>query len=316
MIEEKVLNSYTGKIKEVKLGSGEIKVGGETCFPFYLWEGEAPNKVLLGLEILDEEPSDWADSLAQIYQEVWKEPVGWAKKCAELGAEFILIRLVGTHPDSKKHGAQQASELVEEVSKAVSLPLVVYGSGVKETDASVLQKVADRVKDNFLLLGPADEESYKLVVAPVLPSNHNVIAFSPVDINIAKQVNILISQMGMPLERMVMDPTTGALGYGLEYTFSILERLRLAALVQNDEMTQLPIVCTVGQEAWKTKEARVSEKEEPGWGEKEKRGIAWETLTAVTLMLSGANLISLRHPESLKLLKEVREELISLKRGD
>lgn len=315
MIEEKLLNSYAGKVKEVEIGSDGSKVGGETCFPFYLWEGEMPNKVLLGLEILDEQPADWPDSLAQVYGEVWEEPVTWAKKCFEMGAEFLLIRLTGTHPDSQKHDANQAADIVEEIRKAVNLPLVVYGSGSKENDPSVLQKVADRVKDSRLLLGPADEENYKLVVAPVSPTNHNVIAFSPVDINIAKQVNILISQMGLSTDRIVMDPTTGALGYGLEYTFSIMERLRLAALVQNDEMTQMPIICTVGQETWKTKEAKVSQNEEPSWGDEEKRGIAWEVITAVTLMLAGADLISLRHPESLKLLKETREELFSLKRG-
>lgn len=315
MIEEKLLNSYSGKIKEVELGSDGLKIGGETCFPFYLWEGEMPNKVLFGLEILDEEPTDWANSLAQVYREVWQEPVAWAKKCAEAGAEFLLIRLTGTHPDKQKHDANQAADLIEEIKKAVHMPLIVYGSGSKETDPPLLQKIADRIKDSRLLMGPADEESYKLVVAPISPTNHNVIAFSPVDINIAKQVNILISQMGLPLERIVMDPTTGALGYGLEYTFSIMERLRLAALIQSDEMTQLPIICTVGQETWKTKEAKVSKDEEPTWGDEEKRGIAWEVVTAVSLMLAGANLVSLRHPQSLKLLKEAREELISFKKG-
>ncbi len=315
MLVEKLLNSYSGKVKEVEIGSGGLKVGGETCLPFYLWEGEMPNKILFGLEILDQEPVDWADSLARLYQDVWKEPVEWAKKCFEMGAEFLHIRLTGTHPDSKKHDPTQAADLVEEISKAVSLPLIVYVSGNKETDAQVLQKVADRIKDSRLLLGPADEENYKLVVAPVSLTNHNVIAFSPVDINIAKQVNILIAQMGMPLERIVMDPTTGALGYGLEYTFSIMERLRLAALIQNDEMTQFPIICTVGQETWKTKEAKVSPDEEPTWGDEEKRGISWEVVTAITLMLAGANLISLRHPESLRLLKEARSEFISLGEG-
>ncbi len=314
MIEEKILNSYSGKIKEVEIGTDGLKVGGETCFPFYLWEGEMPNKVLFGLEILDEEPAEWADALAQIYQGVWQEPIAWAKKCVEMGAEFLLIRLTGTHPDNRKHDANQAANLVEEIKNAVNVPLVVYGSGSKETDPQVLQKIADKIKDSRLLLGPADEESYKLVVAPVSPTNHNVIAFSPVDVNIAKQVNILISQMGLPLERIVMDPTTGALGYGLEYTFSIIERLRLAALVQNDEVTQLPIICTVGQETWKTKEAKVSQDEEPTWGDEEKRGIAWEVITAIALMLAGANLLALRHPKSLELLKNTREKLVSRER--
>jgi acetyl-CoA decarbonylase/synthase complex subunit delta len=139
---------------------------------------------------------------------------------------------------------------------------------------------------------------------------HNVVAFSPVDINIAKQLNILITQMDLDAKRVIMDPTTGALGYGLEYTFSIMERLRLAALFQNDTMTQMPIISTVGQEAWKTKEAKAAQEEEPQWGELEKRGVMWELGTAVPMLLAGADLISLRHPKSLEILKKVREELL------
>lgn len=311
MIEEKLINTYTGKIKEVTLGKDHVRVGGEDYLPFYYWEGSSSFKPLFGLEILDEEPQDWPEPLQKVYGEVWSDPIKWAQKCVEDGAEFILIWLTGTHPDNQKHTPQEAAAIVKEISSKIDLPLVVYGPGSKEKDHEVLRWIANEVTDQRLLLGPADEETYKLVVAPLIPTKHNVVSFSPVDVNIAKQVNILISQMGISTERIVMDPTTGALGYGLEYTFSIIERLRLAGLIQNDEMTSMPIICTIGRESWKTKEAKATTLEEPEWGDQEKRGIAWEVVTAITLMLAGANLLALRHPKSLDLLKKTREEFLS-----
>lgn len=314
MIEEKLKNNYTGKIKEITLGKNHLKIGGEDHLPFYYWEGSTEFKPLFGIEILDIEPDDWPEPLQNTFGEVWSDPIKWGQKCVESGAEFILIWLKGTHPDNQKHTPQEAAGIVKELSQNIDVPIVVYGSGSKEKDHEVLRWVANEVTDERILLGPADEETYKLVVAPLVPTSHNVISFSPVDVNIAKQVNILISQMGMPVERIVMDPTTGALGYGLEYTFSIMERLRLAGLMQNDEMTLMPIICTIGRESWKAKEAKATTIEEPDWGDQEKRGIAWEVVTAITLMLAGANLLALRHPQSLELLKNTRERLVPRER--
>jgi len=138
--------------------------------------------------------------------------------------------------------------------------------------------------------------------------NHFLIAESPIDVNIAKQTNILITQMNFPKEKIIMDPLTGALGYGLEYTYSVIERIRLQAF-NGDEMVQMPIISFVGQESWKVKETKVSQDKEPMWGDQEKRGILWETTTAVSLMLSGANILVLRHPYSVTFIKETINKL-------
>ncbi len=305
---EKLKASYSGKIREVEIGGGK-KVGGETTFPYYIWEGEMPNPPLFGIEIWDEKPSEWSVVLENIYGEVWSDPVSWGKKAVELGAEFIQFTLKSTDPMGNNASPEEAAERVKALTEAVEVPVVVYGSGDKEKDPDVLRKVAEVVKEK-IQLGPACEENYRLIVAPLLATSHNLIAFSPVDINIAKQLNILITQMDFSPERIVMDPTTGALGYGLEYTYSIMERLRLAALFQNDSMTQMPIISTVGQESWRTKEARVTEEEEPQWGDLEKRSVAWEVGTAIPMLVAGANLISVRHPKSLEILKTIREELL------
>jgi acetyl-CoA decarbonylase/synthase complex subunit delta len=305
---EKLKTNYSGKINEVEIGRGKV-VGGEASLPFYLWEGEMPHPPLLGIEIWDEKPSDWSVVLEKVYSDVWSDTASWGKKAVELGAEFIQITLKSTDPAGSNASPEESAEKVKALSEAVDVPIVVYGSGDKEKDPDVLRKVAEVLKEK-VQVGPACEENYRLVVAPLMATPHNVVAFSPVDINIAKQLNILITQMDLDAKRIIMDPTTGALGYGLEYTFSIMERLRLAALFQNDTMTQMPIISTVGQEAWKTKEAKATEEEEPQWGELEKRGVMWELGTAVPMLLAGADLISLRHPKSLEILKRVREELL------
>ncbi len=304
---DKLKSSYSGKIAEVEIGKGKT-VGGETTLPFYVWEGEMPHSPLFGIEIWDEKPGDWSQVLEEIYSDVWEDSFLWGKKAVELGAEFIQITLKSTEPAGSNGSPDEAAEKVKALSEAVEVPLVVYGSGDKEKDPDVLRKVVEVLKEKALI-GQACEENYRLVVAPLAATPHNVIAFSPVDINIAKQLNILITQMDFDAKRIIMDPTTGALGYGLEYTYSIMERLRLAALLQNDQMTQMPIISTVGQEAWRAKEAKVSQEEEPQWGDLEKRGIMWELGTAIPMLLAGADLISLRHPKSLEVLKRVRDGL-------
>lgn len=305
---EKLKANYSGKINEVEIGRGRV-VGGETSLPFYVWEGEMPHPPLFGIEIWDEKPSDWSVVLEKVYSDVWDEVASWGKKAVELGAEFIQITLKSTDPAGSNASPEESAEKVKALSEAVDVPIVVYGSGDKVKDPDVLRKVVEVLKEK-VQVGPTCEENYRLVVAPLLATLHNVVAFSPVDINIAKQLNILITQMDLDSKRIIMDPTTGALGYGLEYTFSIMERLRLAALFQNDTMTQMPIISAVGQEAWKTKEAKATLEEEPEGGELEKRGVMWELGTAVPMLLAGADLISLRHPKSLEILKKMRGEFL------
>ncbi len=308
---ENLLNSYTGKIREVTIGGDGLIVGGQNTLPFYLFEGEMPHKPLVAMEVLDIEPTDWPPALTEPLSGVLNDPLKWAKKCEDLGADLICLYLLGTSPDGANKSPEEAGELTKKMLENIKVPLVIYGSGDKEKDPKVFTKVTEAALGKNILFGPAQEENYKLVAGAALATQQNVIAFSPLDINLAKQQNILITQMGVKPENIVMDPTTGALGYGLEYCFSILERLKLAALQQNDTMTQMPIICTVGKEVWKVKEAKVSEAEEPSWGNAEKRGINWEVVTAFTLLLAGADIVVVRHPKSLEVLHALIKELLS-----
>jgi len=153
-----------------------------------------------------------------------------------------------------------------------------------------------------IALGNCEEKNYRTIAAVCIADGHVAIAKTPVEINLAKQLNILLSDIGLSLDSIIMDPTTGALGYGLEYTYSVMERLRLAAL-GGDKMTAMPIINKVGEEAWRQKEAKVSQGVPSSWGDVEQRGIIWEELTATSLLFSGADIVVLRHPKTVELIK-------------
>jgi acetyl-CoA decarbonylase/synthase complex subunit delta len=154
----------------------------------------------------------------------------------------------------------------------------------------------------------ASQENYKTLAAACLADGHSLIGLSPLDINIAKQVNILVSDMGLPADRIVMYPTTGALGYGLEYTYSIMERGRLAALA-GDKMMSMPVFCVIGPESWKAKEAKAADADAPQWGPAEERGILWEAVTATALLQAGADILLMRHPKAAQIVRGAVQRL-------
>jgi len=205
-------------------------------------------------------------------------------------------------------GATDARATVDRVLAAVGVPLIVYGPGTAGKDNEALVAVAEATKGEQLALGLCEEKNYRTIVAAALGNGHLVIAQTPIDVNLAKQLNILISDMRLPLERVLMDPNTGALGYGLEYTYSVMERLRLAALM-GDAMTQQPMICTIGEEAWRQKEGRAATDVPEAWGELAERGVAWEVTTAMTLLESGADILVLRHPGSVGVLRGALDDL-------
>jgi acetyl-CoA decarbonylase/synthase complex subunit delta len=231
------------------------------------------------------------------------DPAQWAKKAEEAGADLIVLAL--TLEDSP----DDAVKAVRSVLSATGLPLVVWGPGQAEKDNDLLVAVSEATNGERLLLGICEDKNYRTIVATAMANGHLVQARTPMDVNLSKQLNILISDMGMPKDRIIMDPTTGALGYGIEYGYSVMERLRLAAL-QGDVMTQFPMLVTPGFEAWKTKEAKVGEGVPEAWGDWKNRAVHWETLTAVALVESGADIVVLRHPESVKRIKDAIEELM------
>lgn len=301
--------TYKGQIKQADLAG--VTVGGESTFPFHTFEGEMPNDPKVAFEVWDIAPDDWSPVLNEVYEGVYSDPVAWAKKAVdEFGADLIYLRLRSTDPNGANRSAAEAAESAKAVSEALGVPVIVVGSGDIDKDAEVAKAVAEVLSGSRVVVGNAEEDNYRSVGAAAMGYNHGVIAFSPMDVNLAKQLNVLLSQLGVGESSILMDPTTGALGYGLEYAYTVFERDRLAALAQNDAKMQMPIIATVGQEAWKAKETKVTEDELPGTGDRKTRGLMWETLTATSLLLAGANIVVLRHPESATL---VRKAIASLK---
>ena len=221
---------------------------------------------------------------------------------------MIYLILSATLADGSPNTAEAARTAVRSVLDATGLPLAVAGPGQAELDNELLVAVAEEAKGENLLLGICEEGNYRTIVAAAMANEHLVQSKTPMDVNLSKQLVILINEMGMPLERIIMDPTTGALGYGIEYGYSVMERLRLAAL-QGDQMTQQPMLVNPGEEAWRVKEAKVGEGVPDAWGDWEKRALEWEALTATALLHSGANILILRHPDNLKRVRSVVDAL-------
>jgi len=308
---------WTGKVREVTLGATQaeggtrartVTVGGETTLPFLQFEGEMPNPPVVAAEIQDRRPDAWSQVLLEVWEEVVDSPTAWAARAEELGADVILLRLSATDSNGETTTPSAAAATARAVLSSVGVPIIVFGPGQAELDNELLVAVADATAGERLAIGICEEQNYRTIVATALANGHLVSARTPIDVNLAKQLNILISDMGLSLDRLLMDPTTGALGYGIEYTYSVMERLRLAAL-QGDAMTQQPMVVTVGEEAWRVKEARTDEDVPAAWGEWERRGINWEITTAGTLLQAGADILVLRHPESIGVMKRTIEKL-------
>lgn len=310
---------WTGTIREVTIGatsaeggtrSRKVTVGGETTLPFLHFEGRIPHPPVIAVEVQDRYPQDWSPLLLEAWGDVLKSPTAWAQKAEALGADLIALSLKSASPDGGNTGAAEARATVEGVLKATGLPLIVYGPGQAEKDNEVLVAAAEVAKGERIALGNCEDKNYRTIVAAALAHGHLVIARSPIDVNLAKQLNILINDMRLEMDRILVDPTTGALGYGLEYTYSVMERLRLAALT-GDSMTQQPMICTVGEEAWRAKETKVNVGVPEAWGDWRERSVIWEVLTATTLIEAGADIVVLRHPESVALVRAAIERLMA-----
>jgi acetyl-CoA decarbonylase/synthase complex subunit delta len=298
--------SYTGGIKEITLGKGDqaVTVGGETCYPFYQFEGDMPHKPKIAMEIWDMEPEEWPEAALSPFKDVVSDAAAWAKKCVdEFGAEIIVLQLKSTDPNGDDASAEDAAATVKKVLAAVNVPLVVWGTANIEKDEDVLKKIAEECQGENLILGPVEDKNHKGIGAAAMGFGHTVIASSPIDVNLAKQCNILLENLGMPIDRMIIDPTTGGLGYGLEYSYSVMERIRMAALAQGDDKLQLPLINNLGNEVWKCKEAKQSAEEAPILGDPERRGILMEAVGAVAYLMSGSDVLIMRHPESIRLVK-------------
>lgn len=304
--------SFNGRVLTFDFGTGDrvLALGGESSLPFLSFEGQIPNRPVIAFEIQDCPPDDWPETVRNVYKDVSGDPVGWATYCQNsLNAKAIALRLVSTHPDRGDRSAADASQTIKEVLAAIQVPLIILGSNHIEKDASVLVAAAEAASGRNCIIGKAQEGNYKTIVAAALAHNHKLIAMSELDINLAKQLNILITQMGFDKEKLITDPMCSALGYGLEYTYSVMERIRLAGLAQNDPTMQPPILGDVGMYVWKIKETVAPEADVPEWGSLEERGIAWETITATSMALAGTNLMIMRHPRAVEAVGKTIDEL-------
>ncbi len=302
--------SYAGSIKQITIGKGAkaLTVGGETCYPFYQFEGKMPNKPKIAMEIWDMAPEDWAEAALVHFKDVVGDAAAWAKKCVkEFGAEAIVLQLKSTDPNGANAGAKEAVATVKKVLKAIDVPLIVWGCGNPQKDEEVLKKISEECEGEKLVLGPVEDKNHKGIGASAMGFGHTVISSSPIDVNLAKQVNILLENLGMPMDRVIVDPTTGGLGYGLEYSYSVMERLRMAAMAQGDDKLQFPIINNLGNEVWKCKEAKLTAADAPALGDPEKRGILMEAVGAVTYLMAGSDILIMRHPEAIRLARSFIE---------
>jgi len=311
-------DKYTGKVREIVLGatkeqggtrSKSVAIGGENALPFMHFEGAFPNTPALAIEIQDRKPSDWSPVLVEAWKDVVDNPVKWVQAAEAAGADVFLLTLNATMADGAKNTPANAVKVVKDVLGATGLPLMVFGPGQADLDNELLVPVAEAAKGERLVLGICEDKNYRTLVAAAMANDHLVNSRTPMDVNLSKQLVILIHDMGLPMDRILMDPTTGALGYGIEYGYSVMERLRLAAL-QGDGMTQQPMLVTPGEEAWRVKEAKVGTDVPAMWGDWAERAIHWETVTASALVESGANILVMRHPEALKRVKQMIAKLM------
>jgi len=308
---------WVGSVREVTLGATAaeggtrtrtVTVGGQMVMPFLDFEGEIGHKPVVAIEIQDRRPDDWSPLLMEAWGDMMNDPGEWARAAERAGADLITLQLSLTDADGNPNTPEKAVAAVRKVLEATGLPLIVLGPGQVDADNELLVPVAEAAVGERIAMGVCEEKNYRTIVAAALAHGHLVTARTAMDVNLAKQLNILISDMGLPPERILMDPTCAGVGYGMEYGYSVMERLRLAAL-QGDSMTQLPMIVTVGYEAWRQKESKVGEGVPEAWGDWKERAINWETVTAAALIESGADIVVLRHPESVRRIRAMIEEL-------
>ncbi len=316
---EMPVEKWAGSVNTVTIGAtaesggtrkSVVTVGGETGLPFLHFEGKTPYRPVVAMEVMDVPPPELPPALAEVIGDVAGDPAAWAAKCAgEFGADMVCLRLAGAHPDRENRSAEDCARVVKSVLEAVSVPLIVLGCGQADKDNEVMPRASEAAAHENCLLGTATQDNYKTITAACLADGHKLISEAPLDINIQKQVNILVSDAGMDLSRIVMYQSTGGLGYGMEYAYSIMERTRLAAL-SGDKMLSMPLLAVLGNECWKVKEARLPEESAPTWGSAAERGVLWEAATAACFLHGGTHIFVMWHPRAVKQLRAMVDSLM------
>jgi len=316
---------FKGRIEEVTIGATKadggtrgsvVELGGETAPPFYPMEGAMPNRPVVTYDVFDMPQPQFALEQRKVYSPVWDDPCKWARFCEEeLKAEMITLHLVSTDPLLLKveggkelyKTPEEAAEVVGDVLKATHLPIAVGGSGNPENDPLVLEKAAEAAAGERVMLASATlSQDWKKVSQAAIDYGHNVLSWTDLDVNMQKSLNQKLLDFGVPKDHIIIDPTSGALGYGIDYSFSVTERIRLAGL-KGDASLQMPISLGVTN-AWG---ARESWKKKDEWGDRKYRGPIWEAVQALTLTLAGADLCMMLHPLAVKLYKDVLSAMFS-----
>jgi len=312
-----VRESFSGTINEVKIGataeeggsrSRAVTVGGDTGLPMLGFEAEFPNPPALAMEVSNAGIENWQPQVQKHLRDVADDLGKWASRCQEWGADLICLRLSAAHPDEGGRSPDECADDVKRVLEACGLPLIIWGVDLPEVDNQVLPRCSAAARGENCLLGTAKENDYRTLAATCLADGHKIIAEAPCDINLSKQLNILLQDVGVSLGDIVIYPTTGALGFGMIYIYSMMERARLAGL-QGDRLLQQPILLKVGEEIGRVKEAKTPEQEEPGWGPLEVRAPLWESATVLGLLEAGGALFVMRNPEALAQVKEALPRL-------
>ena len=304
---------FNAKINTVEVGTGDkaIKIGGENVLPFYTFDDAIENAPKVGIEITDGGLENEPDCVKKYY-EGCTTVVDMAKKAVTFdGVDFLSIRLEGGDPNGENKSTEELVQLVKDVAAAVDVPLVVCGCKHVEKDAELLDKAAAALEGKNAMILAAKEENYKTIGASAgLAYKQIVGAESAVDINLAKQLNVLLTQLGVDGKSVVMNVGSAAAGYGFEYVVSTMDRIKAAAMSQGDATLQMPIITPVASEVWGVKEAMASEEDMPEWGCQEARGVDMEIETAAAVLASGSNAVILKHPESVKTIKTLITELV------
>ncbi|MGA1867096.1 MAG: acetyl-CoA decarbonylase/synthase complex subunit delta [bacterium] len=304
---------YNGKINQIEVGQGDhaCTIGGSEVLPFLSFEGKPNPKIPIAMEIADTLPEGFSTEVSSQYPEgVINDPVRWATYCQdELKADMICLRLLGTHPDEGNRSPEEARKTVEAVKAAINIPLMVFGTNSVEKDAEVFKVVSEALVNTNSIIGKAQEKNYKTFAAMANAYNLKLVAVSDLDINLCKQLNILLTQAGFDVSNILVDPMSSTVGYGLEYTYSVMERIRMAALLQSDTMMQTPIISDICITTWKIKETRATQEEQPKWGDLGRRGYMWEAMTANAFLMAGSDLLIMRHPKAMGVVKKLLADL-------
>jgi acetyl-CoA decarbonylase/synthase complex subunit delta len=296
------------QVLSVTLGGGKRKntltIGGADCMPFHLWEGKMLNRPLIAMEVFDVVSEKFPQVLREVYGDVVNNPVEMAKLCVDkYGADLISVRLEGTHPEKGNKSAKDAVELVGNILKAVDVPLIITGHSNFDKNNEVMKAIAQTYEGENLLFNWVEQDNYKTIAGAAMAYGHTLVAQAPIDVNISKQLNILLTNMGLAADKIIIDPMTSTIGYGIEYTYSVMERIRQTGL-GGDNMLRSPMIVSVGQECMKIKEVKAAEKDFPNWGDLTKRALYWETATVQTLLYAGADILIMYSPEAVKNTKE------------